>query len=76
MIPALPREVVEGWVQVGPQYRSPVVPYSLSVAREETSPGRKMLVTRTMVLSAPVPQEGLFLSNSMCQALMFSCDCR
>lgn len=48
LTPSLLREVVEGWVQIGPQCRSPVVLYSLPVACEETSPGRKMLVTRTM----------------------------
>lgn len=63
---------------------SPVVLCSLSVVNEEASPGRKVLVTRTMNgvshlqtdFDCPHALGVLFLSNRMCQALMFSCDCR
>lgn len=35
-----------------------------------------VFATYRQILAAPMPQGGLFLSNRMSQALMFSCDCR
>lgn len=66
---------------IGPQYIRPVVLYSLSLVSEETSPGRKIAVIRTMNGSCHLETNfdcphtvgsWLFLSNWMPQALMFS----